>query len=192
MEHLRHAQTGNLTHLSEHFLLWASKTANDDGLTLAMVLEALRSKGVCKTREFSFENKNPTKKVLSLAAKNRHEATFYGQTADARLVYLLLACFGRPVAISLPVFTDPYSKLDNWTTAVGYTFGRVLDPAPFTVVTAAHAICITGFQPDPNERTGGWFTFRNSWGKTWAQMNRGYGCVSATYVDKFCLEIAMM
>ena len=59
-------------------------------------------------------------------------------------------------------------------------------------------MCVTGFEPDNLEPTGGYFIVRNSWGTSWASgapaagssyaPEPGYGEVSATYVDAYCWE----
>ena len=103
------------------------------------------------------------------------------------------------VAISLPVAEDPLAQgVNNWTTAVGRLYGVVLDPPPVVArTTKGHAVCVTGFVPDANEATGGYFIFRNSWGAGWASgapvagrrsPEVGYGEVSATYVDRYLWE----
>jgi hypothetical protein len=57
----------------------------------------------------------------------------------------------------------------------------------------------SSFQPDASEPGGGWFIFRNSVGLNWASgispsvepphvPARGYGAISATYVEGHCWE----
>lgn len=119
----------------------------------------------------------------------------------ARLVYDHLRQ-GRPVAIAIPQFAaDPLAARTNWDDPWVISSGEVFDPLPGTVQASGHSVCITGFQPDPAEAMGGWFIFRNSLGTRWAQdapdpsgplphvPQRGYGAISATYVDKYCWEI---
>ena len=40
--------------------------------------------------------------------------------------------------------------------------GRVLDPPPGSIANDGHAVCVTGFAPDPGEPAGGYFVIRNS------------------------------
>jgi hypothetical protein len=107
------------------------------------------------------------------------------------------------VAVSLPVFRDAVApRGNNWNTPVGTLYGRVLDPPPTAVVVGGHAVCVTGFQPDLGEPAGGYFIIRNSWGGTlWGSRlpaagyhapERGYGQVSATYVDRFLWEMCRL
>jgi hypothetical protein len=106
---------------------------------------------------------------------------------------------GRPVAISLPVYQDPVRlNENNWTTAVGWLYGRVFNPPTQASVIGGHCVCITGFVPDPNEPNGGHFVIRNSWGPQWGSQapsppyhspEPGYGEISASYVEGFCWEL---
>jgi len=109
----------------------------------------------------------------------------------------------RPLAISLPVFADPLDTTgrDNWNTPIALQYGRVIDPPPTSIVIGGHAVCVVGFVPDQGEQTGGYFIFRNSWGRSWAQAvpsaqysspEPGYGDISATYVDKYLWEMCSL
>lgn len=125
--------------------------------------------------------------------------------AVARAVLDLLKQ-GRPVAVSLPVFLPPGSppgSADNWWQAPVVSDGFVQDPPPeWSSAGAGHAVCILGFRPDANPALeGGWFVFRNSLGARWATdapddsvadpvvPGRGYGAISARYVDRLVWEI---
>jgi len=114
----------------------------------------------------------------------------------AKEVARLLREVARPVAVSLLVFRDPTSKISNWNTVSGRKFGEVLDPPPTSIVSGGHAVCLTGFRPDDEEPNGGYFVVRNSWGSTqWgrqAKPRAGYGFVSATYVEEFCVEVCQL
>lgn len=117
----------------------------------------------------------------------------------ARQVYDQLAQ-DRPVAIAIPVYSpSDGSALTNWNVAM--SSGEVVDPYKdeFRVFNSGHAVCVVGFQPDPLEPGGGWFIFRNSIGLNWASglwdgddapriPGRGYGAISATYVEGYCWE----
>jgi hypothetical protein len=89
----------------------------------------------------------------------------------------------------------------NWTTAVGLSYGRVLNPPARSVVSGGHCVCVTGFVPDPTEEVGGHFIIRNSWGTIWGASlpaagynapEPGYGEVSASYVDMYCWELLQL
>jgi hypothetical protein len=133
------------------------------------------------------------------------------EPSPARMVYDLLAD-KRPVAITIPVFYSTADPLEtNWDNPVTTNSGEVIDPvegdwmrqdpADATHAPPGHAVCIVGFQPDAVEPTGGWFIFRNSRGINWAAHTdtdskeppiipeRGYGAISATYVERCCWEV---
>lgn len=119
-------------------------------------------------------------------------------------------CNRKSVAMTIPVQNMPPGSdgPDNWTTRVARMVGVVADPrlpwcpAPKHFPPAeGHAVCIVGFVPDGNKPPG-WFIFRNSWGIDWASEvpsaqpfaikdlpGRGYGAISAGYVDRFCSEL---
>jgi hypothetical protein len=118
---------------------------------------------------------------------------------------------GKAVAMTIPVqaMPTPFAGADNWNTRLARLEGVVGDPRePWdpTVdevpVADGHAVCIIGFTPTTEVTGGGWFIVRNSWGLEWASNvpsmqpfavralpGRGYGAVSAQYVDRFCSEL---
>jgi hypothetical protein len=163
----------------------------------------------------------PTQQVLSAALENKFTCLSYGRigvaaegddpranffasgrdTAEKLLQYLQN---GYPVAIGLPLFTH-CSGATNWTLPDALTTGRILCPEDPDGVglegqrNDGHVVCLTGFVPDPLEKLGGWFTFRNSWGNDFATralgdelpqsaICRGNGLLSATHVNEHCWE----
>ena len=125
-------------------------------------------------------------------------------TGRAQAVYDLLASRQRPVAITVPIFTDPTTKQSNWSTSTAWAYGEVIDPLPSLSRTGGHAVAITGFRPDPAESTGGYFIFRNSWAADWganttpapvgqlSSGRAGYGIISATYIDQYLEETLVL
>ncbi len=106
---------------------------------------------------------------------------------------------GCPIAAGVPTFPHDGGH-SNWTLPGVWRSGRVMCPqdagAPrFGAADGSgHVVCITGFRPDASEPSGGWFTFRNSWGLAFASAAardvpaRGYGLISASHVDLYCWE----
>lgn len=210
--------------LSEQFLYWAVKTKtadpkpNQDGTYLAFARDALAQAGICNEADWPYVttfvpsnvsqggNGNPTSAALAHAATNQPAARSYQEftapgTGAAAVLQELQN--GRPVAVTLPVFSDdPTATINNWTTAVGWAYGRVLNPPATSTATAGHAVCIVGYEPDPDEPLGGYFVFRNSWDTTWATRAPspgngyspapGYGDLSATYVDTYIWEMLVL
>jgi hypothetical protein len=206
---------------SEQFLFWAIKNRTNDqrskeeGTLLEFARDALDPTGVCAETFWPYNPQSiagtfcqhghggPSAPALADAGHNKfiplNYQAFQGPGTGAAAVLAALKR-AHPVAVTLPVFGDPYDNTfpDNWSTASGITYGRVLDPPTISVVRSGHAVCITGFEPDPMERQGGFFIFRNSWGTTWAASAPttsshspapGYGYISATYVNNFLWEL---
>ncbi len=179
-EHLHHS-TSALMDLSEQYLFWATKTSTadpdptGDGTLIEFARDALHSDGTCKSSLWPYvgtvlgtvthaTSTDPSAHAHADAANRKHLAANYlvstSMSGKAAQVINAMVAAQRPVAVSLPVFGDRLSpNLDNWNTAVGLSFGRVIDPPPTSVVIGAHAVCCTGFEPDPTEPKGGWFVF---------------------------------
>lgn len=110
---------------------------------------------------------------------------------------------GHPVAAGFPTFPHDGGHT-NWTLPRTWREGRVACPqdagAPRLGAAdgSGHVVCLTGFAPDEDEPSGGWFSFRNSWGLGFGASPtgkgparvpaRGYGILSATHVDLYCWE----
>jgi hypothetical protein len=113
---------------------------------------------------------------------------------------------GRPVAIALPGFRDGSVAIGptSWDRDEVWYNGNLPDPRPTDVPVPAsgHAVCVIGFQPAPSRPDGGYFVFRNSWGRFFAEAPgddddleapprtpwQGYGTVSAAHVEALCWE----
>ena len=208
-----------ITPLSEQFLYWATKSKyctnpNTDGTRIRHAVTALKMDGIC-TEQVCHYNPAPGPSPAQAApspqaianAKTYAIGSYISQsftTTSALSTVLSLLRISGAVAVSLPVFADPQQPNGptNWTTPVGRRFGVVLNPPPTSVVVDGHAVCITTFEPDPIEPSGGYFVFRNSWGTNWGAAlpspsnsrasSPGYGQVSATYIDKYLWEAARL
>lgn len=87
--------------------------------------------------------------------------------------------------------------METYPDLIGLDHGVVLNPPPTATVVGGHAVCVTGFVPNPAEPNGGHFVIRNSWGSGWGTLGNpadarnpepGYGSVSATYVELYAWE----
>jgi len=218
-EHL--AQDGQLD-LSEQFLYWAAKTQtaepepDADGTFIEFGRDALETEGLCERKHWLYDpnviagnqthesNATPSAAAKTDAQTWSHQAAVYDAmpaVGGYQAVFDALQKHKRPVAITVPVFSDPAAPgSDNWNTRISVLTGRVFEPVPSSVASGGHAVCVTGFVPDANETTGGWFVFRNSWGDNWASTpvdlartpERGYGHISATYVDDYLWELCCL
>lgn len=210
--------------LSEQFLYWDIKTNSSDpnktsdGTWVEFAFESLRSAGVCLEATWPY---NPVliptnishagmgappphaaAEASNLAVVASTQRYISAGAGNAQPLLKLLRDTGRPIAICLPVFSDPsFLQADNWTTNAGWLWGVVLDPPPTSVVIGGHCVCVTGFVPDASEPLGGYFVIRNSWSTEWGTqlptpgyhgLEQGYGQVSATYVDRFLWEFGQL
>jgi hypothetical protein len=223
-EQLLCQQQGMSHELSEQLLHWAIKTATGDPNTsiepshVKFGLDALMQAGTCSNVSCAYNpmpivgNPSqantphaPTPAAIALALGYAHRPVqheFTHQISKGKAKKVLSALSGgRAVAVTLPVFSDPITSTDNWSTRVGKLFGYVIDPPPGSAVSAGHAVCVTGFEPDSEEPTGGYFVIRNSWGRAWGSNlpiagyvgpEPGYGQLSATYVDKYLWELGFL
>jgi hypothetical protein len=222
----RDASAANPPDLSEQFLYWAIKTntadprKDADGTLLEFARDALQSDGICTEALWPYVgtfnpgnisrggNGNPSAAAVTNAAGNRLTAATYrvfnGPGTAAKELLLLLQTNHRPVAITVPVFSDPTipDAPNNWETASGRLYGRVLNPPPTANVVGGHAVCVVGYAPDSQEQTGGYFVIRNSWDLNWATVapspgysyspEAGYGDISATYIDTYVWEMLQL
>lgn len=216
-------QAGCDLDLSEQYLYWAIKDRigdfwpHQDGTLLEFARRALAQEGLCEEHLWpytaTFDPTNiaqgghgsPTMSAQANASKRTISAHRFHQGTPGGNAALLLSWLRtrpQPVAISVPVFSDPtVPTSDNWTSVLGWDFGRVLDPPPTAIASSGHAVCVTGFVPDHREFLGGWFVFRNSWSDQWgsrlpdpayAGPEAGYGQLSASYVDQYLWEMLQL
>jgi hypothetical protein len=221
-EHRELARGANPLHLdlSEQFLFWAAKNQpgepdpSSDATFLEFAHRALAVEGVCREESWPYVPhvyegnvthagpENPSAAARDEAIQYRAPASRYAVSGRAAELLQILSR-GCVAAISLPVFCDRLTRTaTNWDAPISVAYGEVLDPPPTAVVMAGHAVCITGFAPDPGESQGGYFVFRNSWGTErfgrrlpaagWHGREAGYGQVSASYVDRFLWELCVL
>jgi hypothetical protein len=220
VEHVQAIGNLALPDLSEQFLYWAIKTRtsdprpSEDGTSLIFAKEALAEIGICHEQFWPYNGtpgstvaqataSDPSAAALFDASANRFSNATYMRSPVAAAAAAVLAALqhGRAVVISVPVFSDPIFPTGptNRTTPSGWAYGRVLNPLPRAVVSGGHAVCVVGFEPDPDEPQGGYFIFRNNWGTLWGSQapspgnsyapEPGYGEISASYVDTYLWEM---
>ena len=192
---------------SEQFLYHQIKTSSSDpnkttdGTWLEFARDMLHRFGICHEPLAPYVGPGPINPVSGPSPSTGAIAdalpfalsagVYQRKPASPAATILTLLQKGRPVAASFPVFTDPLNPAGttNWTTAIGWTYGRVFDPPLHAVAKDGHCVCITGFVPDSAEPTGGYFILRNSWGRKWSSASPsipnyhapevGYGEISA-------------
>lgn len=107
---------------------------------------------------------------------------------------------GRPVAVSLPIFRSSYNSLRF------HSEGRfAMKMGIFDSVAGYHAMCCIAYfdnsfltrKEQSEEKGGGAFLVRNSWGTRWAKNNPlakmvsagpGYALIPFGYVEAYCFE----
>ncbi|HPD91614.1 MAG: hypothetical protein H6900_02380 [Rhodobacter sp.] len=106
-----------------------------------------------------------------------------------------------PPCIALPLFDE--NGYSVWTDGVGWDKGMVMEPEPWgrkTKIAGGHSICLVGYVADRTAPGGGWFRFRNSWGRRFAATaglggtgqaaaEAGYGYLSRRHVEDHCWEL---
>jgi hypothetical protein len=204
--------------LSEQFLYWSIKTRSpdpnrtQDGTRLEYAADVLPVHGICEKDFWPYvptpvnpvsgeTSTDPTRHAIADAAGRLFLANHHANPRNAANLVRRQLANGTVVAICLPVFGDPLMPdgPTNWDTVVAMAYGRVLNPPPGSICVAGHCVCVTGFVPDSREQKGGYFIVRNSWGIDWAHNapdpshshapERGYGEVSASYINNFCWEL---
>ena len=192
----------------------------DEGATkLSQASGVLTDLGICSEalapyqRLSTFSKDPPSDEAFQDALGRKCEKVQYWDRNDdngesvnkAEVIYQELL-EGRAVAIGVPIFEfTGHFGIDNWAEQTTLSTGTVYGPTDSEddqldkVIVSAHAVCIVGFQPDKEAPDGGWFVFRNSWGRDFGKhANRfpdspklpgvGYGRISGRHVDDFCWE----
>jgi hypothetical protein len=223
-EQLACEQGAGSVDLSEQFLYCDIKTNSSDpykttdGTWIEFAFESLDKEGISLETSWPYNPVlNPgnisqgapglptaaaTTEALTYAVKAATYQRSTVSTGSAQSIFNLLQSKNRPVAISVPVFSDPSNmQTNNWETNIGFYYGFVLDPPPGSVVNGGHCVCVTGFAPDPAEPLGGYFVIRNSWNTQWGSQlpapgyfgpEAGYGQISASYVDQYLWEFGQL
>jgi len=223
VEHMCASSEGSITDLSEQFLYRAIKTdsgdpiKDQDGTWLQYARDMLRTEGICTEALWPYvdtavnpvsgqTDTDPTQDAYNDGGNRELTAATCVRNPSnaAATVCQLLHQNNRPVAACFAVFRDPTMPTGShgWATKVAWSYGRILNPPPTSVVAGGHCVCITGYVADANEPLGGYFIFRNSWGPDWAKLapsagvtyspEQGYGEISASYVNKYCWELMQL
>jgi hypothetical protein len=87
----------------------------------------------------------------------------------------------RPIAFAVPVYT-------YWFTEPVRSTGDIRLPLSTDEIEGGHAMCMVGYQDDPDVPGGGMFLVRNSWGVGWARnsaVEPGYARIPYAYIQKY-------
>ena len=88
---------------------------------------------------------------------------------------------GNPVAFTVPVFT-------YWFSEPTHSSGDVRLPLPGEKIEGGHAMCMVGYQTDPDVPGGGYFLVRNSWGPDWGSKSPvapGHARIPFAFINEY-------
>jgi C1A family cysteine protease len=176
--------------LSEQFVYWACKERDGyggSGTWIRHGMAVLQELGVCSEQVWPYnedpvsdnEGQGPPPAGAETKARaNRIESSQQLQAGWVNALREQLA-EERAIAFAVPVFTywfaDPVSST-----------GDIRLPLSTDKVEGGHAMCMVGYQDDPDVPGGGYFLVRNSWGTTtWGRENvvaPGYARIPYAYI----------
>ena len=182
--------------LSEQFLYWRCKevdghpTAN--GTWIRVGMERLQNDGVCIEELWPYnpnpisgnQGQGPPPAGAEEAAKRYTIGD--GPKLQAQWVTSLREALagGKPVAFGVPVYT-------YWLIEPTRSSGDVRMPLSSDHKEGGHAMCMVGYEDDPDVPGGGFFLVRNSWGTRWGRDNAlepGHGRIPYDYLSQHGLS----
>ncbi len=179
--------------LSEQFLYWDCKQRDGhpgSGTWIRVGMACLQDDGICAEEVWPYnpqpvagnEGQGPPPADAARGAAEYRIAD--SQKLRARWVDGLRQRLadGHPIAFAVPVYT-------YWFTEPARTTGDIRLPLPTDKLEGGHAMCMVGYQDDPDVPGGGFFLVRNSWGATtWARdsvFEPGYARIPYTYIEQY-------
>jgi hypothetical protein len=178
--------------LSEQFLYWRCKETDGHpdlaGTWIRVGMERLKEDGVCVEQIWPY-NSNPVSgnEGQGPAPGGAEQAAHEYKIADAtklqaRWVSALRETLAgeNVVAFSVPVYT-------YWLVEPTRSSGDVRMPLSTDPLEGGHAMCLVGYEDDPEVPGGGFFYLRNSWGERWGRNNSlgaGYGRIPYAYLTE--------
>lgn len=183
---------GKTTPLSVEYLNWASNQItgkNEDGSYFSDAVKALNKYGICANDLFPYYIQNYSSKVgpsaaaISDAGTRRNVSAVWikdwdattgmsgGHIAEVKKQIMK----DHPVAIGFrwPKNEEKYRKMVN---------GIMIVP-PEEGVFDGHSIIMVGYKDDPSVPGGGYFIFKNSYGKDFGE--DGYGKMPYEYLSRY-------
>ena len=176
--------------LSEQFVYWACKERDNypgSGTWIHHGMAVLEELGVCTEQVWPYNavslsgNEGQGPPPADAAAKAFAYRIDSSEALHPRLVDALRRQLaeGRPVAFAVPVFTYWFAEPVSST-------GDIRLPLSTDKVEGGHAMCMVGYQDDPDVPGGGYFLVRNSWGtNVWGRDNflsPGYARIPYAYI----------
>jgi C1A family cysteine protease len=162
--------------LSEQFVYWACKERDGytgSGTWIRHGMAVLQEQGVCTELVWPYsagslsgnEGQGPPPvdaEARALAYRIDSSESLHPRWVEALRRHLAEE---RAIAFAVPVFTYWFAEPVSST-------GDVRLPLSTDTVEGGHAMCMVGYQDDPDVPGGGYFLVRNSWGtNTWGRDN---------------------
>jgi hypothetical protein len=178
--------------LSEQFLYWDCKRRDlfqGPGTWISNGMTCLETDGVCVEQVWPYnpqpieDNEGQGPPPDDAARKATDYQIGDWQKLRSRWVQALREelANSRPIAFAVPVYT-------YWFTEPVRSSGDVRLPLPTDKREGGHAMCMVGYQDDPEVPGGGMFLVRNSWGVSWAAdsaFEPGYARIPYAYIQKY-------
>jgi hypothetical protein len=183
---------GRTVPLSVEYLNWASNQItgiNEDGSYFSDAITALRKYGISTNELFPYYDRNNTHKVepSSVAVRDAKKRRGIlakwikewdpntGMSLEQLTTVKNQILTEHPVAIGFrwPKKNEKYRQVVN---------GMMTVP-PLEGVFDGHSVLMVGFKDDPDINGGGYFIFKNSFGKDYGE--KGYGKMPYEYVLKY-------
>ncbi|MFQ5859519.1 MAG: C1 family peptidase [Anaerolineae bacterium] len=178
--------------LSEQFVYWACKERDDypgGGTWIKYGMAVLEELGVCVEQVWPYnpdpiegnegQGPPPDEAQADAALRRVKESSSVEPRWTTALRQVLAE--GKPVAFAVPVYR-------YWVTEPVRSSGDIRMPLPHDHRLGGHAMCMVGYEDDPNVPGGGFFLIRNSWGTDWAKdskMAAGYARLPYEYMTRF-------
>lgn len=162
--------------LSEQFVYWACKERDNypgSGTWIRHGMAVLKEKGVCTEQVWPYrdgslsgnEGQGPPPagaETKALAYRIDNSELLHPRWVDTLRQHLAEK---RVIAFAVPVYT-------YWFAEPVSSSGDIRLPLSTDQVEGGHAMCMVGYQDDPDVPGGGYFLVRNSWGtNTWGRDN---------------------
>jgi C1A family cysteine protease len=177
---------------SEQFLYWDCKKRDlspSEGTWISIAMNVFKEDGICTEQVWPYnpvsipgnEGQDPPP---ADALQNAHPWRI-GEAeklpAHATDILRNALADGHPVAFAVPVYT-------YWFTEPVRTTGDIRLPLSADHLEGGHAMCMLGYEDDPNVPGGGFFLVRNSWGTAWAAQGSpaaGYARLPYAYMAQY-------
>jgi C1A family cysteine protease len=181
---------------SEQFLYWRCKEVDgrpsSSGTWIRVGMERLQEDGVCVEEVWPYNpDPIPGKEGQGPPPPGAKEAAQRYTIGDApklqaRWVTSLRETLagGKLIAFGVPVYT-------YWLREPVRSSGDIRMPLSSDHKEGGHAMCMVGYEDDPDVPGGGFFIVRNSWGTTWGSnsaLEPGYCRIPYDYMTQYGLS----